>query len=102
MFYTEFDSLLPEEKKGITFYPEKYAKQIDEVNTWVYDTVNNGYPSPNHYPFPCPLPSPSSSFHPKHPSPLQQVISSIYNLNPQYLNPSSPKSSVTSTNFPSY
>jgi glutathionyl-hydroquinone reductase len=43
MFYTEFDSLLPKEKQGLTFYPAKFAKQIDEVNDWVYDTVNNGY-----------------------------------------------------------
>src|SRR5579859_293235 len=42
MFYTEFDSLLPEEKRGVTFYPAKLAKLIDETNTWVYDTVNNG------------------------------------------------------------
>jgi putative glutathione S-transferase len=42
MFYTEFDSLLPKEKQGITFYPAKLAKSIDEVNDWVYDTVNNG------------------------------------------------------------
>ena len=42
MFYTEFDSLLPDEKKGLTFYPAKLAKEIDEMNTWVYDTVNNG------------------------------------------------------------
>src|SRR5271169_4655551 len=42
MFYTEFDSLLPEDKKGVTFYPAKLAKQIDDVNDWVYDTVNNG------------------------------------------------------------
>lgn len=42
MFYTEFDSILPEDKKGLTFYPDKYAKQIDEINSWVYDTVNNG------------------------------------------------------------
>lgn len=42
MFYTEFDSLLPADKKGVSFYQDKYAKQIDEVNSWVYDTVNNG------------------------------------------------------------
>jgi len=42
MFYTEFDSLLPESKQGITFYPSHLAKEIDEMNTWVYDTVNNG------------------------------------------------------------
>jgi len=33
---------LPKEKQGITFYPAKLAKEIDEVNDWVYDTVNNG------------------------------------------------------------
>ena len=43
MFYTEFDSLLPKEKQGVTFYPAKLAKRIDEVNDWVYDTVNNGF-----------------------------------------------------------
>jgi putative glutathione S-transferase len=43
MFYTAFDGLLPENKRRLTFYPEKYAKEIDEVNYWVYDTVNNGY-----------------------------------------------------------
>lgn len=42
MFYTEFDSLLPEGKRGITFYPPHLMKQIDEMNEWVYDTVNNG------------------------------------------------------------
>jgi len=46
MFYTEFDSLLPEEKRGVTFYPAKLAKEIDEMNSWVYDTVNNGL---NHF-----------------------------------------------------
>jgi hypothetical protein len=43
MFNTEFDSLLPQDKKGITFYPEKLAKEIDGINDWVYDTINNGY-----------------------------------------------------------
>lgn len=42
MFYTEFDSILPPSKKGLTFYPSHHAQQIDAVNTWVYDTVNNG------------------------------------------------------------
>jgi len=45
MFYTEFDSILPKEKQGVTFYPSKLAKEIDEVNDWVYDTVNNGFQS---------------------------------------------------------
>ena len=43
MFNNEFDSFLPEEKRGITFYPPNLAKEIDEINEWVYDTVNNGY-----------------------------------------------------------
>jgi glutathionyl-hydroquinone reductase len=43
MFYTEFDSILPENKRGLTFYPSKFAKEIDEMNEWVYDTINNGF-----------------------------------------------------------
>jgi len=42
IFFTAFDSLLPQDKR-ITFYPKHLAKQIDELNDWVYDTVNNGY-----------------------------------------------------------
>ncbi|KAF8248547.1 hypothetical protein K440DRAFT_660782 [Wilcoxina mikolae CBS 423.85] len=40
--YTEFDDLLPEEKRGVTFYPGELAEKIDEFNGWIYDTVNNG------------------------------------------------------------
>jgi hypothetical protein len=82
MFYTEFDSLLPEEKRGVTFYPEKYAKQIDEVNTWVYDTVNNGsLPIPDTLtPSPIePLPSNSSQSLIPHPSsPIRHSIIPSY------------------------
>ena len=47
MFYTEFDNLLPDHLKEVNkpgggFYPSKLRKEIDELNTWVYDTVNNG------------------------------------------------------------
>lgn len=47
MFYTEFDHLLPEHlreanKPGGGFYPEHLRKEIDEMNDWVYHTVNNG------------------------------------------------------------
>ncbi|KAF4971275.1 hypothetical protein FSARC_1845 [Fusarium sarcochroum] len=47
MFYTEFDHLLPEEDREVNrlgggFYPEKLRKEIDEINEWVYNTVNNG------------------------------------------------------------
>ncbi|KAI1843592.1 hypothetical protein JX266_010225 [Neoarthrinium moseri] len=47
MFYTEFDDLLPEQyrevnKPGGGLYPEHLRKEIDEMNDWVYNTVNNG------------------------------------------------------------
>lgn len=42
MFNTEFDSVIEDQYKGVTYYPENLRKEIDEVNGWVYDTVNNG------------------------------------------------------------
>ncbi|KAI1102499.1 glutathione S-transferase [Jackrogersella minutella] len=47
MFYSEFDALIPEQfreanKPGGGLYPEHLRKDIDELNGWVYDTVNNG------------------------------------------------------------
>lgn len=42
IFYTEFDDLIDEKYKGITYYPEKYAEKIDELNSWIYDDINNG------------------------------------------------------------
>ncbi|KAI1500236.1 glutathione S-transferase [Biscogniauxia marginata] len=47
MFYTEFDEFIPEavresNKPGGGFYPEKLRREIDEMNEWVYNTVNNG------------------------------------------------------------
>lgn len=47
MFYSAFDILLPEHlreecKVGGGFYPESLREEIDEMNEWVYDTVNNG------------------------------------------------------------
>ncbi|PWW73404.1 hypothetical protein C7212DRAFT_333980 [Tuber magnatum] len=40
--YTEFDDLVDESRKGVTYYPEELRKGIDELNEWVYATVNNG------------------------------------------------------------
>ncbi|KAI8164587.1 Glutathione S-transferase omega-like 2 [Colletotrichum sp. SAR 10_70] len=47
MLYTEFDHLLPEadredNRPGGGLYPQKLQKEIDEINEWVYHTVNNG------------------------------------------------------------
>ncbi|KAH8591258.1 glutathione S-transferase [Bisporella sp. PMI_857] len=47
MFYDNFDEFLPEEyrevnKPGGGLYPENLRKEIDEINEWVYATVNNG------------------------------------------------------------
>ncbi|KAH9925006.1 glutathione S-transferase [Epithele typhae] len=38
----EFNDLLPADKATLDFYPESLRKDIDEVNDWVYSTVNNG------------------------------------------------------------
>ncbi|KAI0090352.1 glutathione S-transferase [Irpex rosettiformis] len=42
MFNSEFnDQLSPAEAK-LDFYPEELRAEVDSVNEWVYDTVNNG------------------------------------------------------------
>lgn len=40
--YTEFDDLIDAKYRGITYYPEELASQIDELNSWTYDEINNG------------------------------------------------------------
>lgn len=42
MLNSAFNHLLPDDKKSIDLYPEELRKEIDEVNDWIYDTVNNG------------------------------------------------------------
>jgi putative glutathione S-transferase len=47
MFYTEFDAFIPEHlresSKGTrAILPEHLRKDIDAMNEWVYDTINNG------------------------------------------------------------
>jgi len=37
-----FNDQLPADKAKIDLYPEDLRAEIDETNTWVYDTVNNG------------------------------------------------------------
>lgn len=41
IFNDAFDDFTPE-TKGITYYPKNLRTQIDEINEWIYDTVNNG------------------------------------------------------------
>ncbi|RKP09373.1 glutathione S-transferase [Thamnocephalis sphaerospora] len=40
-FNTEFNDLVPE-ARDTDFYPEELRAKIDELNEWIYDTVNNG------------------------------------------------------------
>ncbi|PYI15538.1 transferase [Aspergillus violaceofuscus CBS 115571] len=47
MFYTEFDDLLPHELRETNrldggFYPPHLRAEIDAMNSWVYDKINNG------------------------------------------------------------
>lgn len=42
MFNTVFNHLLPADKAAIDIYPEAHRQEIDSINEWVYDTVNNG------------------------------------------------------------
>jgi putative glutathione S-transferase len=42
MLYTEFDGLLLEENRKVDLLPEALKGQIEEMNEWVYDSINNG------------------------------------------------------------
>lgn len=47
MFYTAFDSFLDPQYREVNrpgggFYPENLRSEIDAMNEWVYDTINNG------------------------------------------------------------
>jgi putative glutathione S-transferase len=42
IFNTAFNDLLPEDKKAIDLYPSDLAAEIDQINEWVYDKINNG------------------------------------------------------------
>ncbi|KAH9923740.1 glutathione S-transferase [Epithele typhae] len=42
IFNSAFNHLLPADKAAIDLYPEHLRKEIDELNEWVYTTVNNG------------------------------------------------------------
>ncbi|KAI0676242.1 glutathione S-transferase [Trametes maxima] len=42
IFNSAFNDQLPEDKASLDLYPESLRKEIDDINEWVYDTVNNG------------------------------------------------------------
>ena len=42
MFNSAFNALLPKEKASFDLYPEEQREEIDELNTWIYDGLNNG------------------------------------------------------------
>lgn len=42
MLYTEFDAFLPEKYRNVDLYPVKFRAEIDLVNEWMYDNINNG------------------------------------------------------------
>ena len=47
MFYTEFDAFIPEHLRESTkgdkgIFPSHLRKDIEAMNDWVYDTINNG------------------------------------------------------------
>jgi len=45
MLNTCFDEFVEPHYKGLTYYPEsntKLIKEIDDINEWVYPTINNG------------------------------------------------------------
>lgn len=41
MLYTQFDELVEGKYKGVEFLKGK-AEQVDEMNKWIYDGINNG------------------------------------------------------------
>jgi putative glutathione S-transferase len=45
IFNSEFNNLIPEDKAKLDFYPEGLRKEIDEVNSWVYEKINSALPS---------------------------------------------------------
>ena len=47
IFNSAFNHLLPADKAKLDYYPEHLRKEIDEVNEWVYDTVNSAYFPPD-------------------------------------------------------
>jgi putative glutathione S-transferase len=41
IFNTAFNDLLPSDRAKLDFYPENLQSLIDEVNDWVYPSINS-------------------------------------------------------------
>jgi len=39
---TDFNDMISPEKAALDYYPANLRQEIDEINAWIYDTVNNG------------------------------------------------------------
>jgi glutathionyl-hydroquinone reductase len=42
MFYTEFDSLLPQKYRDVVLFPKDLQSEIEATNDWTYNDINNG------------------------------------------------------------
>lgn len=42
MLNSGFDDFVPQNYKGVNFYPDELKSEIDDINSWVYTDVNNG------------------------------------------------------------
>ncbi|KAL6244764.1 S-glutathionyl-(chloro)hydroquinone reductase [Rhinocladiella similis] len=42
MLYTEFDDLLPNDKRAVDLYPAELREAIEDANSWTYENINNG------------------------------------------------------------
>lgn len=42
MFNSAFNRMLPSKYAEVDLYPAEHRKEIDEINSWVFETINNG------------------------------------------------------------
>jgi putative glutathione S-transferase len=74
MLYTEFDDLIEDKYKKVDLFPENLRKDIEEMNEWVYNDVNNGVYKSGFATYNLPLPAQPSKHAdqplvPKNPTP---------------------------------